>query len=254
MAARTTSPALANTPSAGAPARKTTPSSASPASTSSASSLPDLSTLLNTPIKVTLAATGDVPQRDLEGALFTYDSSFVVLASTPSDTAARPSSSLGASTSSTPQPSNAPRRTFHFLRTSQITSVSVLPSSSSSPALPPLSTPLPALSTSPADLQSRIDRAVASDRSARARVGHDVSPDAQALFDAFAKTLPVRWAGKSIVVLDEVVVEEPYAVANVKGAKGSGERVDRVKKIVSLRTQSAPSSTMLEKMVGQGRD
>ncbi|BGP04960.1 Protein LSM12 [Rhodotorula toruloides] len=232
MTARTASPALANTSAGGAPARKATPSSSSsPAPTPSASSMPDLSTLLNTPIKVTIAATGDVPQRDLEGALFTYDSSFVVLASTPADTAARPS---------TPQPSSAPRRTFHFLRTSQITSVSVLPSSSSSAlvALPSLSTPLPPLSTSQADLQSRIDRAVASDRSARARVGQDVSLEAQALFDAFAKTLPVRWAGKSIVVMDEVVVEEPYAVGNVKGAKGSGERVERVKKILEgLRTR-----------------
>ncbi|BGO96816.1 hypothetical protein RTG_00363 [Rhodotorula toruloides ATCC 204091] len=231
MTARTASPALANTSAAGAPARKATPSSSSsPAPTPSASTLPDLSTLLNTPIKVTVAAAGDMPQRDLEGALFTYDSSFVVLASTPADTAARPS---------TPQPLNAPRRTFHFLRTSQITSVSVLPSSSSaSLALPSLSTALPPLSTSQADLQSRIDRAVASDRSARARIGQDVSSEAQALFDAFAKTLPVRWAGKSIVVMDEVVVEEPYAVSNVKGAKGSGERVERVKKILEgLRTR-----------------
>ncbi|BGP29033.1 hypothetical protein JCM10296v2_000769 [Rhodotorula toruloides] len=231
MTARTASPALANTSAGGAPARKATPSSSSsPAPPSSASSLPDLSTLLNTPIKVTVTATGDVPQRDLEGALFAYDSSFVVLASIPADTAARPS---------TPQPSNAPR-TFRFLRTSQITSVSVLPSSSSSAslALPSPSTPLPSLSTSQADLQSRIDRAVAADRSARARIGQDVSSEAQALFDAFAKTLPVRWAGKSIVVMDEVVVEEPYAVSNVKGAKGSGERVERVKKILEgLRTR-----------------
>ncbi|BGP21829.1 RNA-processing, Lsm domain protein [Rhodotorula toruloides] len=237
MAARTASPALANTPGTGGPARKSTSSSSSsPAPTPSASSLPDLSTLLNTPIKVTVAATGDVPQRDLEGALFTYDSSFVVLASTPADTAARPSSSLSASASSIPQPTNAPRRTFHFLRTSQITSVSILPSSPL--PLPSLSTPLPLLSTSQADLESRIDRAVASDRSARARIGQDVSSEAQALFDAFAKTLPVRWAGKSIVVMDEVVVEEPYAVGNVKGAKGSGERVERVKKILQgLRTR-----------------
>jgi hypothetical protein len=43
-----------------------------------------------------------------------------------------------------------------------------------------------------------------------------------------------RSSATSIVILDEVVIEAPYEPQNVKGGKGSAERVERVKKMVSL--------------------
>lgn len=84
-----------------------------------------------------------------------------------------------------------------------------------------------------ADVQSRVEKAVQEDKKMRARVGQGVSEEAQALFDALAKTLPVRWHEKSIVVLDEVIIGPPYTVEQVKGGKGATQYVERVKKVVS---------------------
>lgn len=61
-----------------------------------------------------------------------------------------------------------------------------------------------------------MERAVKEDVKARARVGKGVSEEAQALFDALGKTLPVRWHESSIIVLDEVVIASPYGPADVK--------------------------------------
>ncbi|GAA5831500.1 hypothetical protein JCM11251_004045 [Rhodosporidiobolus azoricus] len=206
------------------PSGKATPSPApSPAPTAAATAaapLADLTTLLNLPLRLTVAKAGDLPQRDVEGSLFTFDSSFVVLSSPAS-----PSSDSSS-------PSSSSKRTYRLIKTSQIVSVFVL-STTPDPSLPSPTTPLPAgSSASAADLSARVEKAVADDRKARARVGQGVSEDGQALFDAMAKTMPVRWAGKSIVVMDEVMVDEPYGSENVRGAKGAADRVERIKRVL----------------------
>ncbi|BGP45055.1 hypothetical protein JCM10450v2_000872 [Rhodotorula kratochvilovae] len=241
MTSRTASPALqttrkqSSTPTPAARPASTKPAPPPPAATASpappAAPLPDLAALLNLPIRVRVAAAGpDAPEREIEGALFAVDGAFVVLSSAPS--------SEDASPPATPNPSGAPappQRTYHLLKTSSLLSVTAL-SSVPDAALPSPSMPLSFahLPSTPTELSSAVARAQA----ARARVGQGVSADAQALFDALARTLPVRWAGQSIVVLEEVVVEAPYGVANVKGAKGSAERVERVKKMLEgIRTR-----------------
>lgn len=216
-------------------ATDTPPTTGKPSTPSPASAqLPDLSQMLNLPLRVSVAPlAGETgPAKSVEGALFTYDSSFVVLASPEAAASARPATpNLGASKGA--GDSAAPRRTFTFLRTSQISSVTVLSPSPTDTTLPASDAPLPSLPSSPTELSARVDRAVAEDRKARARLAPSgTSPEAQGLFDALAKTLPVRWAGTSIVVLDEVVIESPYEPANVKGAKGSADRVERIKKMV----------------------
>ncbi|CEP23671.1 hypothetical protein BN1211_4314 [Cyberlindnera jadinii] len=55
----------------------------------------------------------------------------------------------------------------------------------------------------------------------------EVSKEAQTIFNAVYKTMPnVRWEGNSIVILDEVKVDPPYLVANVKRIHESPDNDD----------------------------
>ncbi|KAK9369715.1 anticodon-binding domain-containing protein [Lipomyces kononenkoae] len=64
-----------------------------------------------------------------------------------------------------------------------------------------------------------------------AQRGVGVTQDAQDLFDALAKTLPVRWLDKCILVLEEVKIDPPYTPESCS-AKSDSPALARVKKVV----------------------
>ncbi|PON46584.1 Anticodon-binding domain containing protein [Parasponia andersonii] len=64
------------------------------------------------------------------------------------------------------------------------------------------------------------------------RIGVGVTSEAQSIFDALSKTLPVRWDKTVIVVMNEVRVCSPYLPESVSG--GTAAANDRVKKVVEF--------------------
>ncbi|XP_010043806.2 protein LSM12 homolog [Eucalyptus grandis] len=64
------------------------------------------------------------------------------------------------------------------------------------------------------------------------RIGVGVTSEAQSIFDALSKTLPVRWDKSIIVVLNEVRVSSPYVPESVSG--GTSIANERVKKVLEL--------------------
>ncbi|CAA7036094.1 unnamed protein product [Microthlaspi erraticum] len=64
------------------------------------------------------------------------------------------------------------------------------------------------------------------------RMGVGVTPEAQSIFDALSKTLPVQWENSDILVMKEVRVRSPYLSDCVFG--GTDAANNRVKKVLEL--------------------
>lgn len=64
------------------------------------------------------------------------------------------------------------------------------------------------------------------------RIGVGVTREAQDIFDALSKTLPVLWDNTIIVVMNEVRVSSPYFPDNVTGGPPAAN--ERVKKVLEL--------------------
>jgi hypothetical protein len=205
-----------------------------PTATISSPTPADITPLLNLPLRLTLVAIGPIPERNIEGSLFTFDATtgmLVISALDPSPASNSTSTSKVALPVTAQNPDRTEqKRSYHFIKSNQIKSVIVL-STKPDASLVELATALAQLSFS--DSEAKVEKAVKEDIKQRARIGEGVSEETQTLFDTLAKTLPVRWNGQSIIVMDEVIIEPPYGSANVKGGKGAGERIERVKKVVS---------------------
>lgn len=86
-------------------------------------------------------------------------------------------------------------------------------------------------------LRNREANAVAQLQEREMRRGKGVSKEAQDLFDAFSRTMPARWDGRSIVVADSVVISKPYGAGDCRllGNENevAGTALTRVRKVVS---------------------
>ncbi|KAL8711139.1 MAG: hypothetical protein Q9225_007167 [Loekoesia sp. 1 TL-2023] len=126
--------------------------------------------------------------------------------------------------------------THHILPISSIQNFTLLsaPPASNGFTLPPNTTP--ALGTVPtAALLARADAAVARLKEAASRKNKNVSKEAQDLFDGISRTLPTRWDGNNIVVMDSVVISAPYRGEDCRAGNGvPAGTLSRVRKVVSL--------------------
>ena len=100
----------------------------------------------------------------------------------------------------------------------------------------PNSTVPPILPEDPSYLAHTTRTTIDSLLKAQARIGKGVSQEAQEIFDGINRTLPSRWDGKTILVIDTVAIHPPYRSEDCRGLKGKDPGVQmlgRVKKVVS---------------------
>ncbi|XP_050133005.1 uncharacterized protein LOC126609029 [Malus sylvestris] len=81
-------------------------------------------------------------------------------------------------------------------------------------------------------LRAREELAIRQAEAESERIGVGVTAQAQNIFDALSKTLPVRWDKTVIVVMNEVRVSSPYTPESVSG--GTPAANERVKKVLEL--------------------
>lgn len=81
--------------------------------------------------------------------------------------------------------------------------------------------------------RKREERALQAAEVEASRVGLGVTKEAQAVFDALFKTMPCSWREKSIVVLGEITVDEPYTPEAARASEGHSAMLERVKKVLA---------------------
>jgi len=126
-----------------------------------------------------------------------------------------------------------PPTTHHILAISALKDFELLPANSfPMPALPAPGSP-PPLDMDAA--MARANAALAKAKEKAAKRNLSVGKEAQEIFDAIGRQLPVRWEGKDIVVLDQVVVKGPgYRGEDCAVGKNAGQgTLARVRKVVS---------------------
>eukprot|EP00123_Amoebidium_parasiticum_P000790 comp11694_c0_seq1/m.6240 comp11694_c0_seq1/g.6240 ORF comp11694_c0_seq1/g.6240 comp11694_c0_seq1/m.6240 type:complete len:191 (-) comp11694_c0_seq1:626-1198(-) len=81
-------------------------------------------------------------------------------------------------------------------------------------------------------LREKERRRLQESKVAASKLNPNASPDAQALFNRISRTHPCRWHGINMVVLESVVIQEPYKPENVH----SEDKVvqARIQKVVEI--------------------
>lgn len=60
----------------------------------------------------------------------------------------------------------------------------------------------------------------------------EVTSEVQELYDAFNRTLPMRWHGTTMIINDAVLLGPPYTVSDLKAAEGKERNIDHIKRIM----------------------
>ncbi|KAL6983628.1 hypothetical protein U1Q18_017010 [Sarracenia purpurea var. burkii] len=81
-------------------------------------------------------------------------------------------------------------------------------------------------------VQAREESAIRQAEIEAERIGVGVTAEAQMIFDALSKTLPVHWDKTAIVVMNVVRVSSPYLPESVTG--GSPAANERVRKVLEF--------------------
>jgi len=70
------------------------------------------------------------------------------------------------------------------------------------------------------------------------------------LFLMLDKTLPVRWHNKSIIVLDNVLIEPPYGVEDCKAPPKHAKQLERVKELIKIELEKMQKDNTLGRRGG----
>eukprot|EP01102_Stenamoeba_stenopodia_P006007 TRINITY_DN1671_c0_g1_i1.p1 TRINITY_DN1671_c0_g1~~TRINITY_DN1671_c0_g1_i1.p1 ORF type:complete len:193 (+),score=24.52 TRINITY_DN1671_c0_g1_i1:42-581(+) len=150
---------------------------------------------------------------DIEGEIFSYD--------TTTNTVILQETSTLSST----------RKNFRILKTSFVKEVQVLSKNGAVDTFPDLP------SVNIYRIKSREEQVIMMQRQ---RLGIGVTPEAQDVFNALARTLPCRWgANNEIIVFDDVRIVSPYSIENLSG--GTLASLERVKKVLEGRKKKQGS-------------
>eukprot|EP01111_Echinosteliopsis_oligospora_P013557 TRINITY_DN488_c0_g1_i1.p1 TRINITY_DN488_c0_g1~~TRINITY_DN488_c0_g1_i1.p1 ORF type:complete len:179 (+),score=46.09 TRINITY_DN488_c0_g1_i1:366-902(+) len=79
-------------------------------------------------------------------------------------------------------------------------------------------------------IKAREEQATRQQQLDAAKLGVGVSTLTQNIFNALSKTLPCKWSGDVIIVMDDVRISPPYKLDNVSG--GNRASVARVQKVL----------------------
>lgn len=175
----------------------------------------ELSQLRRFRVRVSTAAPN---QSVVEGTIYVADpvNNFLVVNVSPAQNTAINAQSL-----------NAPSGAYRVIPISQISSFQIQAAAVNTEPSGPIQNSLD-VDRQYKRLQSEISRS----KAAQMRQGpKGTSPAAQALFDAFSRTMPTRWHEDAMIVSDTFIVQPPYngsSVSLIPGTSGDLERMVRV--------------------------
>ena len=86
-----------------------------------------------------------------------------------------------------------------------------------------------------ASLRAREETAVRRLQQQQLKQGKNVTAEAQEIFNALDRTMPVKWAGQDIIISDNVLISKPYRTDDCRALDDTvnGSAVQRVRKVVS---------------------